>query len=52
MGFEKWLEMKNEVVSDSCSGTVDELYAQYVYEENRELSDSLLRTAYSGSWFD
>ena len=32
MSFEKWLENNNEVISDTCSDTVDELYAEYVYE--------------------
>lgn len=56
MSFEQWLEQNNEVVSDTTSNLLDELYSQYVYEENKTLSDCIFVTeealAYVDSWFN
>lgn len=56
MSFEQWLEQNNEVVSDTTSNLLDELYSQYVYEENKTLSDCIFVTEealdYVDSWFN
>lgn len=56
MSFEQWLEQNDEIVSDTTSQLLDELYAQYVYEENKTLSDCIFVTeealAYVDGWFN
>lgn len=56
MSFEQWLEQNDEIVSDTASQLLDELYSQYVYEENKTLSDCIFVTEealdYVDSWFN
>ena len=32
MSFEKWLETKGEVISDTCVEALEDLYEAYVYD--------------------
>ena len=32
MSFEKWLENKGEVISDTCTEVLEDLYEAYVYD--------------------
>lgn len=56
MSFEQWLEQNDEIVSDTASQLLDELYSQYVYGENKTLSDCIFVTEealdYVDSWFN